>query len=722
MTEKTMSDRLDAKCYFWNSNQRSLKNAFFHLPVLHAPNTSCNSSSNAAMSTLYTNDTEGGLHLPLGSTSPIMRKLHPQHISPYSNQCPISNQTVVVNKIRPPPLELNLSGSSSNEHSIITPRPSSYRSQSFPLQKPSSSSHTHEAKFSLREIHAIQEWQKLCREKEIRLYEEVHQNILAVFMQRKKQSAVIGKKANSHNGCSKPSSIAAGDDITRQLDHATEMLELASQHRSWYQHNGKLVVFASLPHMSLQGVATHPMFTQKIVDKEEEIVTLSPGCVFHATEMIVLDSRTLRQVYPRIDSRGHDDIYVGKTNDEESSQQHNCAAATIQFLKITTPYIGYIVSHVHDYPYVAPGSVLDYVPDYKADSVRDITASTPATKQRPTSNQWLWRVIYQPDGAFVRNGSELNSDHIGTLSYGSFCAVKGKIINDMGLSRLRIKAYVKEDGFSVDQNKEETRAEKNEGEEREWKKISGWISLFINPLSGNGGKIIEPVNFPVPILYRVICENGAVIRSGVEISTTQIGLAPKGTVLSITGRSFSDHPKSCCIERLRLTGGRGWISARLNESSPRDRRIVELIGLDDSFDPDNPAVFHLKEQKKAMSEMTVNNDRATMFYQRQLSEINDDETSDQKQSSSTHERVRLKHSSLVSTPTLFQNGTFTDHPHPHANRCLICLSEERTATIVHGETGHIACCLTCARVLNARGDNCPVCRLPIDTVIQHFWA
>ena len=56
------------------------------------------------------------------------------------------------------------------------------------------------------------------------------------------------------------------------------------------------------------------------------------------------------------------------------------------------------------------------------------------------------------------------------------------------------------------------------------------------------------------------------------------------------------------------------------------------------------------------------------------------------------------------------------------NRCLICLSDERTATIVHGETGHIACCLTCARILKARGDACPVCRLPIDLVVQQFWA
>jgi hypothetical protein len=144
-----------------------------------------------------------------------------------------------------------------------------------------------------------------------------------------------------------------------------------------------------------------------------------------------------------------------------------------------------------------------------------------------------------------------------------------------------------------------------------------------------------------------------------------------------------------------------------------------------SFDPDNPAEFHFKEQKKAMSELrsTVNKNSTKVKYSRQLSEINDDSGSDQEQNTSQHGHHGEKHSTIVSTTTLFQNGmpsSLIDHAHP--NRCLICLSEERTATIVHGETGHIACCLTCARVLKARGDSCPVCREPIDTVIQHFWA
>jgi hypothetical protein len=63
-----------------------------------------------------------------------------------------------------------------------------------------------------------------------------------------------------------------------------------------------------------------------------------------------------------------------------------------------------------------------------------------------------------------------------------------------------------------------------------------------------------------------------------------------------------------------------------------------------------------------------------------------------------------------------------DSGQPPQGTCLICHSDGRTATIVHGETGHVCCCLLCARILKARCDPCPVCRLPIDLVVQHFWA
>jgi E3 ubiquitin-protein ligase Mdm2 len=44
----------------------------------------------------------------------------------------------------------------------------------------------------------------------------------------------------------------------------------------------------------------------------------------------------------------------------------------------------------------------------------------------------------------------------------------------------------------------------------------------------------------------------------------------------------------------------------------------------------------------------------------------------------------------------------------------------KDASIVHGETAHICCCLGCARELKEKGSGCPICREPIDAVLRHF--
>ena len=53
-------------------------------------------------------------------------------------------------------------------------------------------------------------------------------------------------------------------------------------------------------------------------------------------------------------------------------------------------------------------------------------------------------------------------------------------------------------------------------------------------------------------------------------------------------------------------------------------------------------------------------------------------------------------------------------------RCVVCMSRRKSATIVHGNTGHICCCMQCALTLWKKGDKCPICRAPIDNVIRHF--
>ena len=197
-----------------------------------------------------------------------------------------------------------------------------------------------------------------------------------------------------------------------------------------------------------------------------------------------------------------------------------------------------------------------------------------------------------------------------------------------------------------------------------------------------------------------------------------------------------------------------------------------MVGIDGTFDPNEAGLYHIKKQRQVIEECrnTTNNDetenvaniRHTLGRLSTISTINDD---DEDQGAALENSGELSNtcSSLTSAavPTLYRSGVATGSVGSQSMKacgsktqkdehCLICLTETRTATIVHGETGHIACCLTCARILKARGDKvsrlilftiilntsnltianfvflsftqCPVCRLPIDSIIQQFWA
>jgi len=516
-----------------------------------------------------------------------------------------------------------------------------------------------------------------------------------------------------------------------------QSIELATKHRSWYQRNGRLVVFKSLPYLSALGkIVTKPIISSLVdrmprsieeAETGEEVITLSPGCEVFAESVYILDSKTLNQIYP-----------PSALSCKETEEDTNLSTDTLQLtlLKISQPITGYILSSIHSYPLILPGTSSTYI----------------------NTNTWLWRVTCQPDGAYIREGLELNSKHTCTLPFGTICKVKGKLVNDMGLNRLQIGAWLSKKGD--DKKSAERGDEKKPSSSTSFTDSMsyyfGYVSEFLNPLSGQRGNVIEPIPFPMPALYKVISSKGCVIRRGVELDTSQIGLATKGSILSIVGRSYSDNPRHACIERLKLAGGGGWISVKLNRDPPDDEVLVEMIGPDESFDPDEPARYHFDQTRKVMEELNTSssdnsngmgggNTSARRRYSRRrstytdLSEIADDEND--------NEQSELPDTSFSNTindlgvPTLFRSGVVgvgrttntmdairessSDNHHArndHPNRCLICLCDERTATIVHGETGHIAACLTCARILKARGDGCPVCRLPIDLVIQQFWA
>mmetsp|Transcript_3590 Transcript_3590/g.8551 ORF Transcript_3590/g.8551 Transcript_3590/m.8551 type:complete len:923 (+) Transcript_3590:592-3360(+) len=56
-------------------------------------------------------------------------------------------------------------------------------------------------------------------------------------------------------------------------------------------------------------------------------------------------------------------------------------------------------------------------------------------------------------------------------------------------------------------------------------------------------------------------------------------------------------------------------------------------------------------------------------------------------------------------------------------KCVICLTEKANATFVHAPTGHQVCCMGCAlKIWNSRTPVCPVCREPVQCVIQTYVA
>jgi hypothetical protein len=518
------------------------------------------------------------------------------------------------------------------------------------------------------------------------------------------------------------------DEEENSIDEHINLLELEVSHRSWYQKDGRLIVFKSLPYMSSSGkVVAHPIITFDGVEEGEGneqrrdgekgmILMIAPGTTVMAEEAITLDSRSLKILHSTaaaatkssaMDSNGN----CADSVEQKQQQRHrkhygrHRNSATLCFLRTSSPHIGYILSHIHNYPYLAPGLPTTY-----------------------TGSTWLWRVTCQPDGAFIRSGLDLVAEHIGTLPYGTICCVQKKVVNYMGLNRLQIDAFVNH-GEDGNDDRDSVHGEPNESPfvTAEYKKLSGYISEFLNPLSGQRGNIVEQVSFPVPALYRVIHPDGAIIRSGVELSTGQIGFAPKGSVLSIVGRSYSSNPSSNCIERLRLAGGGGWISSNLNRDEPHNKKIVEMIGADETFDPEDPASFHFDQQKKVMAELKAdtakgemnlssssNNGGAggTSYLPRRrstanLSEIGEDDQISIPDSDGNgfiaacdFARANIlaspsrQRSTAATVPTLFQRsgvvggmigGLFAldavresssdNHRNDNANRCLICLSE-----------------------------------------------
>jgi len=521
-----------------------------------------------------------------------------------------------------------------------------------------------EQQLAEEELAAIEEWKKSRRENELQQLHDWEESLYQVPAEIKANHAMM----------TRPPTANANND---------------PQSRSWWQRNGEVAVLKELPTKLIDGSV--------IVNR---IATLPPGLTIVATDLIELNSTTLlpkgsshRRSQRSSATTNPTNVSIPPTNPNQQRSFSQGRVGIIQMIKLETRenQTGYACLSLDGYPLLGPG-------------LPDAYVNPGAGGSHPANGSWIWRVTC-PSGAFVREGLDLRTRHIRTLPYGSLVRVTRRCINDQGLSRLRttgsfdVQAALPDSGSTSD---EVSRV-----------RVDGWCSELLNPLSGQRGIVAQPLPFPVPAIYRVTLSMGAVIRQDVELSSPQTGLAPFGSTVKIVARAFSEHPVDKCIERLKLAGDGGWISVRLNLPPPRDDLVVELVTIDRDFDPENPGVYHLNAKKAVRAERERERaENSNTHHPSDLSSIDENELA--------HDIEDDDCGDNESKPkcTVAQSGSTRDD----VSKCVVCLTSDRNATIVHGETGHVVCCLVCARILKARGDKCPVCRNEIEKVIQHFYA
>lgn len=82
--------------------------------------------------------------------------------------------------------------------------------------------------------------------------------------------------------------------------------------------------------------------------------------------------------------------------------------------------------------------------------------------------------------------------------------------------------------------------------------------------------------------------------------------------------------------------------------------------------------------------------------------------------------ARNKFCRSCGTPNPSNSNNNNNEDLEDGNECVICMDKPKNATLIHGDCGHTVCCLECAKSLYANRGSCPMCRRPIEKVIQNF--
>nr|XP_045011301.1 E3 ubiquitin-protein ligase Mdm2-like isoform X3 [Jaculus jaculus] len=142
-------------------------------------------------------------------------------------------------------------------------------------------------------------------------------------------------------------------------------------------------------------------------------------------------------------------------------------------------------------------------------------------------------------------------------------------------------------------------------------------------------------------------------------------------------------------------------------------KLKNLAQTEEGLDvPDGKKITAVNDSRETWIE--ENDDQVTQAFQSQESEEHSQPSTSSSMICSSQEDLKEMKKEETQDKEESMESSF---PLNAIEPCVICQGRPENGCIVHGKTGHLMSCFTCAKKLKKRNNPCPVCRPPIQMIV-----
>ncbi|XP_026927089.1 E3 ubiquitin-protein ligase Mdm2 isoform X2 [Herpailurus yagouaroundi] len=149
---------------------------------------------------------------------------------------------------------------------------------------------------------------------------------------------------------------------------------------------------------------------------------------------------------------------------------------------------------------------------------------------------------------------------------------------------------------------------------------------------------------------------------------------------------------------------------------PEKAKVENSTQVEEGFDVPDCKKTTVNDSRESCAE--ENDDKITQASQSQESEDYSQPSTSNSIIHSSQEDVKEFEREETQDKEEIMESSF---PHNAIEPCVICQGRPKNGCIVHGKTGHLMACFTCAKKLKKRNKPCPVCRQPIQMIVLTYF-